>query len=82
MSILNFMYKGEVNVNQSDLQHFLLAAEELHIKGLSTPPTVCQHSGNPTPIHLHPRTSTVPTVPIIRNSFVTNFVTSGCTFLL
>jgi hypothetical protein len=40
MSILNFMYKGEVNVNQSDLQHFLLAAEELHIKGLSTPPTV------------------------------------------
>ena len=33
--ILNFMYHGEVNVNQEDLQMFLAAAEELRIKGLS-----------------------------------------------
>jgi hypothetical protein len=35
VAILNFMYKGEVNVNQDDLQLFLAAAEELKIKGLS-----------------------------------------------
>ena len=35
VSILNFMYNGEVNVNQEDLQNFLAAAEELKIKGLS-----------------------------------------------
>lgn len=35
VSILNFMYNGEVNVNQEDLQNFLAAAEELRIKGLS-----------------------------------------------
>ena len=35
VAILNFMYKGEVNVNQEDLQMFLAAAEELRIKGLS-----------------------------------------------
>ena len=35
VAILNFMYKGEVNLNQEDLQMFLAAAEELRIKGLS-----------------------------------------------
>ena len=35
VAILNFMYHGEVNVNQEDLQNFLAAAEELRIKGLS-----------------------------------------------
>ena len=34
-AILNFMYHGEVNVNQEDLQTFLSAAEELRIRGLS-----------------------------------------------
>ena len=35
VAILNFMYHGEVNVNQEDLQNFLAAAEELRVKGLS-----------------------------------------------
>ena len=35
VAILNFMYHGEVNVNQEDLTNFLAAAEELRIKGLS-----------------------------------------------
>jgi len=35
VAILNFMYHGEVNVNQEDLQMFLAASEELRIKGLS-----------------------------------------------
>ena len=33
-SVLNFMYHGEVNVAQEDLNNFLAVAEELKIKGL------------------------------------------------
>ena len=34
-SILNFMYVGEVNVAQEDLNSFLAAAEDLRVKGLT-----------------------------------------------
>ena len=34
-AILNFMYRGEVNINQEDLNTFLAAAEELRVRGLS-----------------------------------------------
>ena len=32
-SVLNFMYHGEVNVAQDDLNSFLAVAEELKVKG-------------------------------------------------
>ena len=32
--ILEFMYHGQVNVNEEDLQHFLALAQELQLKGL------------------------------------------------
>jgi len=35
LSILNFMYLGEVNVSQEDLNSFLAVAEELKVKGLT-----------------------------------------------
>jgi len=35
LSILNFMYHGEVNVTQDDLNGFLAVAEELKVKGLT-----------------------------------------------
>ncbi len=36
VSVLNFMYHGQVNVAQDDLNDFLAAAEELSVKGLTT----------------------------------------------
>lgn len=35
ISVLNFMYHGEVNIAQEDLNQFLAAAEDLKIKGLT-----------------------------------------------
>ena len=35
VSIINFMYQGEVNVAQEKLNSFLLVAEELKVKGLT-----------------------------------------------
>ncbi len=46
-AILNFMYHGEVNVNQEDLQTFLAAAEELRIRGLSDRSS---NTGEPAPV--------------------------------
>ena len=34
-SVLNFMYYGEVNIAQEDLNNFLMVAEELQVKGLT-----------------------------------------------
>merc|ERR1711973_631386 len=34
-SVLNFMYHGEVNVAQDELNSFLAVAEELRVKGLT-----------------------------------------------
>jgi len=38
-AILNFIYQGEVNVAQEDLNSFLMVAEELKIKGLTQAPS-------------------------------------------
>jgi len=35
VSVLNFMYHGEVNVAQEDLNNFLAVAEDLRVKGLT-----------------------------------------------
>merc|ERR1712042_298008 len=41
ISVLNFMYNGEVNVAQEELNSFLSVAEELRVKGLT------QNQGGP-----------------------------------
>jgi len=35
LSVLNFMYHGEVNIAQEDLNNFLAVAEDLQVKGLT-----------------------------------------------
>lgn len=43
--LLQFMYQGEVNVKQAELQSFMAIAESLQIKGLATN-TNNNHGGN------------------------------------
>ena len=49
-SVLNFMYHGEVNVAQEELNSFLAVAEELRVKGL----TQGQQSGAPSHTNSQP----------------------------
>ena len=49
VNVLNFMYLGEVNVAQDDLNSFLSIAEELHVKGLT--------QGEASSKHKHPSKS-------------------------
>jgi len=48
-AVLNFMYHGEVNVAQEELNNFLLVADELKIKGLSQTLNNSALSNNPSP---------------------------------
>ena len=41
LSVLNFMYHGEVNVAQEELNSFLAVAEDLQVKGLSQNKEIC-----------------------------------------
>ena len=56
-AVLSFVYNGEVNVAQQDLSSFLLAAEELKIKGLTQTQTGTQERR---PSSLHTSTETRP----------------------
>ena len=76
-SVLNFMYHGEVNVAQEELNSFLAVAEELRVKGLTQnqPQNSSQRKSSyqepakePPPAHKRPRPSIVeapsPRVPV------------------
>ena len=45
-SVLNFMYHGEVNVAQEELNSFLAVAEDLRVKGLTQNPSESQSLTN------------------------------------
>merc|ERR1712203_784222 len=57
MAVLNFMYHGEVNVAQEDLNSFLAIAEDLKVKGLTqnTTEEVTKHQNT-----LKPRSRDLP----------------------
>jgi len=57
VSVLNFMYHGEVNVAQEELNSFLAVAEDLKVKGLtqSSADTKQQSSFKPEPLKTRPR---------------------------
>jgi len=49
-SVLNFMYNGEVNVAQEELNSFLAVAEELRVKGLTQNQGGSQRAKSPPPV--------------------------------
>jgi len=54
LSVLNFMYMGEVNVAQEELNSFLAVAEDLRVKGLTQ-----NNSSGETPVRSQPKQETV-----------------------
>ena len=67
-SVLNFMYHGEVNVAQEELNSFLAIAEELRVKGL-TQNNGSSSSQNQQPTASKPAPSTLPkTLPLPKPS--------------
>ena len=88
MAVLNFMYHGEVNVAQEDLNSFLAIAEDLKVKGLtqnkseetsrkqSIPQTHNPHSERQDSALQHPkraRTAVAPPDPVNRSNTTTNY---------
>jgi len=70
MAVLNFMYHGEVNVAQEDLNSFLAVAEDLKVKGLTqngsdqqAPIRVPKEVSRKTPIHNYPEQPPIPPPP-------------------
>jgi hypothetical protein len=66
VSVLNFMYHGEVNVAQEELNSFLAVAEDLKVKGLtqSNADTKQQSSFKPEPPKSRPRDPPVREEPL------------------
>ena len=62
VSVLNFMYHGEVNVAQEELNSFLAVAEDLKVKGL-TQNNSSGSSSKPTPPPSAPRPNPVQAAP-------------------
>jgi len=88
MAVLNFMYHGEVNVAQEDLNSFLAIAEDLKVKGLtqnkseetsrkqSIPQTHNPHSERQDSALQHPkraRTAVAPPDPVNRSNTTINY---------
>jgi len=52
LSVLNFMYHGEVNVAQEELNSFLAVAEDLQVKGLTQKNDKDSHPIRQAPVHI------------------------------
>ena len=66
LSVLNFMYQGEVNVAQNDLNTFLAIAEDLKVKGLTQHETSNKKSAEPAGNH---GTQSQSTTASLKNSY-------------
>ena len=80
LAVLNFMYQGEVNVAQDDLNTFLSVAEELQVKGLtqgnngqqSAKPSSSGSTKSEVKPSLPPPPRNVPEVPVAKKPRVSN----------
>jgi len=64
LSVLNFMYHGETNVAQEDLNSFLAVAEDLQVKGLTTPAGAASNRSLPSkPVNREPPSRRPPAAP-------------------
>ena len=59
LAVLNFMYHGEVNIAQEDLNSFLAVAEDLKVKGL-TQGSTSESDHQPSPVPLPKRAAEPP----------------------
>merc|ERR1711909_135742 len=63
MAVLNFMYHGEVNVAQEDLNSFLAVAEDLKVKGLTQNQTQSSENSSRNTSSKSPLKSSLPRSP-------------------
>ena len=62
-SVLTFMYQGEVNIAQDDLNNFLAVAEDLRVKGLTQNTGGSHTTSSSKPPHIEPASSSRPKLP-------------------
>ena len=62
-SVLDFMYHGEVNIAQDDLNNFLAVAEDLRVKGLTQNTGGSHTTSSSKPPHIEPASSSRPKLP-------------------
>jgi len=67
VAVLNFMYQGEVNVAQDDLNSFLSVAEELQVKGLTQGSSSGNNQSKSSSSVPKPEAKATPSTPSVRN---------------
>lgn len=68
-SVLDFMYHGEVNIAQEELNSFLSVAEDLRVKGLTQSQPMTENSSHDSQELIHPKSKPIHLQPLKRDRF-------------